>query len=103
MERLFHGGTRDDYYDVAQICLNGHVVTSSAGSNPGHTAAFCELCGAKTVTACEQCQTAIRGFHHMSGVIHSMYDRPAFCFKCGTAFPWKRPAFSSRWRKRSIR
>lgn len=79
---------REDYYDVALICQNGHVINSSAKTSPAGNQDFCDRCGSKTVIACQQCSTDIRGFHHISGVIHSSYDRPAFCFKCGAAFPW---------------
>lgn len=76
------------YFDVAQICLNGHVVNSSSRDYPASNQAFCDRCGAETITACRKCSADVRGFHHIPGVIHSDYDRPAFCFKCGAPFPW---------------
>ena len=37
-----------DYYDVAQICPNGHVITPYADSHPGRRKAFCPECGEAT-------------------------------------------------------
>lgn len=84
----FHNSEEESYFDVAQICINGHVINSSSRRYPVSNQEFCDQCGAKTITACAKCTTDIRGFHHMSGVIHSQYERPAFCFKCGAPFPW---------------
>ena len=36
----------DGYYDVAQICTNGHVVNSSASSVPQSNQKYCTECGA---------------------------------------------------------
>ena len=79
----------EDFIDAAQICLNGHVVNDSSHSYPKSNQDYCEKCGVKTITECQQCKTEIKGFHHMPGAIRiSDYDRPAFCQKCGQAFPW---------------
>jgi hypothetical protein len=79
----------DSYYDTAQICLNGHVVTSMANSYPQHCQKYCDKCGAETITACLECNVAIRGYYHVPGFIgFSDYDRPAYCHNCGRPFPW---------------
>ncbi len=79
----------DSYYDTAQICLNGHATNSLAASNPQSNQNFCSQCGAKTITACPSCNTAIRGYYHVPGVIGIFgYNKPAYCFQCGCAFPW---------------
>lgn len=51
---------------------------------------FCDKCGAKAITECPSCKTLIRGHYTVEDVIciGDSYDPPAFCYKCGTAFPW---------------
>lgn len=79
----------DSYYDVAEICRNGHVTNSMARDFPKSNQAHCDKCGAATITACPKCQTPIRGYYHVPGVIGGYdYSAPAFCFACGTPFPW---------------
>ena len=79
----------DSYYDVAQICESGHVVNSMAQDHPDNNQNYCDKCGARTIVACPSCQTAIRGIYHIPSVIgYFDYDAPAFCYQCGTSFPW---------------
>lgn len=79
----------DSYYDTAQICLNGHVTNSMAASYPQSNQKYCALCGAQTITACPNCNVAIRGDYHVPGVIGFFdYNKPAYCYNCGVAFPW---------------
>ncbi len=79
----------DSYYDTAQICLNGHEVNSMAASHPQSNQNYCAQCGAKTITACPGCNTPVRGYYHVPGVIGFFdYNKPAYCYHCGNAFPW---------------
>ena len=79
----------DSYYDTAQICLNGHVVNSMASSSPQSNQNYCDECGAQTITACQECKASIRGYYHVPGVIGFFdYNKPAYCFNCGKAYPW---------------
>jgi len=74
-------------YDVAQICLNGHVTNSSIRDFPHHNQEYCNICGTKTVTACQGCQKKIRG--RLRGVLTiEPMSAPAFCQHCGKPFPW---------------
>lgn len=76
-------------YDVAQICLNGHMVNSTAVSSPEFNEKFCQKCGAETITKCPFCTTPIRGYFHSTGVISLAEDEiPSFCHNCGKSFPW---------------
>lgn len=78
-----------DYYDVAQICRNGHVINSMAHSSPETNQDFCERCGESTIMKCQQCGAAIRGYYHMEGVFGGFgYSAPAYCYACGHPFPW---------------
>ena len=78
----------DGYYDVAQICENGHVINSMAHDYPDSNQDYCDKCGAPTIMACPSCQTEIRGFYHDPIGLGVSYAAPAFCNKCGKPFPW---------------
>jgi hypothetical protein len=76
-------------YDIAQICANGHVASSMAGSHPDFRQKYCDKCGEGTVTVCSKCGAYIRGHYHVPGVFGGYeYEPPAYCFQCGAAFPW---------------
>jgi len=75
------------YYDIAQICLNGHVINSSSKECPQNNKDFCPFCGEKTITECPSCRVSIQGCYH--GVLVAGLDNaPAFCHSCGKAYPW---------------
>ncbi len=79
----------NSWYDTAQICLNGHVVNSMAGSVPGRNQKFCDKCGEPTITSCQYCTTSIRGYYHIQGIFGLCnYSPPSFCHNCGKPFPW---------------
>lgn len=80
-------------YDVAQVCLNGHVITEFA-EKPDHRQDFCAKCGVRTITACEHCGKNIRGYLRGSGYAGE-FDRPAFCQYCGEAYPWTASAIAA--------
>jgi hypothetical protein len=73
-------------YDVAQVCPNGHVANSSHGRFPEFDNDYCETCGEKTITACPSCANSIRG--SLCDSLSIGYETPAYCNKCGKAFPW---------------
>ena len=80
---------RDDSYDVAQICLNGHVINSSVNEYPQFNKKFCDKCGAATITNCINCNSEIQGEYCAEGFIGiSHYTAPAFCPNCGKPYPW---------------
>lgn len=81
--------TDDTWYDMAQICLNGHVINSMAQSYPQQNQEFCDECGSKTISECPNCSTHIKGVYHIPGVMaFSDYIPPKFCYKCGEPFSW---------------
>lgn len=81
---------RDSWYDVAQICLNGHVINDSVKKYPQQNKKFCDKCGVATITNCQNCNAEIQGEYHVEGVISSVshYIAPAFCPNCGKPYPW---------------
>lgn len=77
-------------YDVAQICVNGHVINPSARSFPQHNQDFCDRCGARTITRCPSCDAPIKGDYDNPEVLilPGSYSRPNYCHKCGKPYPW---------------
>ena len=82
-------------YDVAQICLNGHVINSSSASSPLHNKKFCDKCGAQTITHCQYCDKSIQGYYHSPYIIIGSYNKPNFCHECGKPYPWTEAKLSA--------
>ncbi|MBA7707423.1 hypothetical protein ES703_116295 [subsurface metagenome] len=72
-------------YDTAQICLNGHVMTTIF-SFPESRKKYCEKCGEPTIIKCTDCETLIKG--SPAGVYGATYEVPAYCRSCGKPYPW---------------
>ncbi len=49
------------WHDTAQICLNGHVITTHANTSPDLMQKHCDKCGEPTITKCPNCKSDIRG------------------------------------------
>lgn len=83
-------------YQTAQICKNGHVITSNVRYSD-FLSDFCPDCGAETISACLHCKIPIRGEYEISGVVNfsSSYEPPAYCYHCGNAFPWTESKLNS--------
>ena len=81
---------RDYYYDVAQVCINGHLITDMAQSHQQDRQDFCAKCGKPTIMACPSCSEPIKGYCHIQGVISAGndLDLPSYCSKCGKPYPW---------------
>lgn len=79
--------TRSHLYDVAQVCMNGHSITSAFESYPQFRAEHCPSCGSPTITQCPSCEEPIRGEYRES-VSFVPYDPPRFCRECGKPYPW---------------
>ena len=84
----------DNWYDTAQVCLNGHGINSRTESNPEHNKDFCIECGAPTIKACQRCDAPVKGYFHRSSGMEGWstpadhFSRPSFCEGCGQGFPW---------------
>lgn len=77
-------------YDLAQICLNGHVVNSTARLLPQHNEDRCSQCGTKTITKCPSCSSDIRGEYIHPDYPPTNFDfkAPSYCIACGEPYPW---------------
>jgi hypothetical protein len=77
------------WYDVAQICLNGHMINPSIKTDPMHCQDYCSRCGSITITECQYCKTPIRGRIHYPNVVDfGDVEIPAFCISCGNPYTW---------------
>jgi len=82
-------GLRESWYDVAQVCMNGHLINSCVKDRPQHNKAFCRICGAKTICNCPSCEAEIQGNYHVEGVAaRPTRVVPKHCHSCGSSFPW---------------
>jgi hypothetical protein len=87
---------RDNYYDTAQICLNGHVINTYASSFPESNEKHCGECGALTITGCVDCKAPIRGYYHVVGVFAAdHYHKPSYCYNCGKPYPWTKASLDA--------
>lgn len=71
-------------YDVALVCLNGHVVNSHSASQPEYNTKYCKDCGASTIDRCPICFAKLPG----SDDWKSLQIPPSYCHECGKPYPW---------------
>lgn len=96
------------YYGVAQVCINGHVITIDYDDKDYERMKKCSICGADTITECPACGHPIRGglcvdtitnylddyercqteVEHQCFSTRDDYSLPNFCAECGYPFPW---------------
>ncbi len=72
-------------HDVAEICENGHVISTAIRANSAKHEPFCATCGAPTIVACPKCDATIRG---ESNAMYDSWRFPNYCVSCSAAFPW---------------
>lgn len=79
----------EEWYDIAQICLKGHIINFKAKSKPERNVEYCNKCGSQTIMKCQHCKTPIKGYHHKPRRIRPIpKEPPRFCHKCGKPYPW---------------
>ncbi len=82
------------YYDVQQVCENGHIRNDTTKFRPEANEEYCTLCGKITITQCPKCSTNIRGaMLTVSGrgrpsPCERLTVAPAYCLSCGKPYPW---------------
>ena len=59
----------EGYYETAQVCINGHVITSAIESNKSSMQEFCEDCGKPTIIKCPDCKSRIRGSYRSPNAV----------------------------------
>lgn len=80
---------------VAQICRRGHFVLRSLREFPQLRKAFCEACGAPTISECQTCGWPIAGEGYAPFGGGGPYQLPRYCGECGKPFPWTELALSA--------
>jgi hypothetical protein len=77
------------HYETAQICLNGHIISSGIESSRQGMQELCDICGKRTIIECPECKSNIRGKYKKPNTDDfSDFDAPKFCSACGKPFPW---------------
>ncbi len=77
------------WYDTMQVCLNGHLITDNAETQPETKRKFCERCGAGTTTQCPKCSAKIHGSRHEQNFwTIGVKAPPKNCHGCGEPYPW---------------
>jgi hypothetical protein len=77
------------YYDQAQICPNGHVISPHLRKTPEGFKKHCPKCSEETLTNCPTCYSPIQGsLIAKNGVTYKYPGPPGYCHDCGAAFPW---------------
>jgi hypothetical protein len=84
---------REEEYDVAQICLNGHVVNPHFHDAPSYNAQRCRDCGSETINCCVECKKPIRGARTRAFAMN--WRAPRFCENCGKPYPWTNTALEA--------
>ena len=83
---------RKSHQDVAQVCLNGHLINEKSKALPELNREYCERCGSPTITQCPKCNSNIRGYDPSGfeeiGWPGESYSNPSYCSNCGAAYPW---------------
>ncbi|WP_461241176.1 DUF2321 domain-containing protein [Paucilactobacillus sp. N302-9] len=71
------------------ICLNGHQASVMKPMN-ANIDGFCEICGEKLISKCQQCDFPIFGYHRIDGVweVSIHVPVPKYCKNCGKPYPW---------------
>lgn len=74
-------------FDIAQICLNGHVINGDTIHYPEYSKDYCTDCGSETIKNCPSCKGEIRG-NSIDGIYDTIEKPPAYCHLCGKPYPW---------------
>lgn len=74
-------------YKTACICLNGHIISGNI-DDYNDKSEYCSICGEKTFTSCQKCNTKIKGDYDYDIWYDTLQFIPYYCSSCGEPFPW---------------
>lgn len=82
----------NSYYDTMQVCKKwGHLITEMYDTYPNQRQKRCDKCGSETAHICVFCNSKIRGYYHVEGVIGGSIPMvPLNCHECGKSYPWRK-------------
>ena len=77
----------------AKICTNGHAIVERT---PLDITEYCEICGAKLISKCPNCNSPIKEWHINAAVFYTPdFKKPLYCRSCGKPYPWTASAIQS--------
>ena len=87
-------------YDVAQVCLGGHIINAYSTSRPDYNTKYCADCGESTITTCRECDAGIPGAPYPTGrellsVDYTALPPKSYCEACGKPYPWTQSKIES--------
>ncbi len=119
-----------NYYETAQICQSGHLITKHYDLYPIERKPFCPICSSSTICECPNCHKKIQGCLHTAYQVSNFarpldfpdsyegypaysninecvnidapYIVPAYCYNCGLPFPWTKATIDEANRLISI-
>jgi len=83
-----------NYYHLAQVCENGHMINDNADTCPEQNKPFCPHCGSKTITNCPSCGAKLQGEYEVEGLcfLGGTTKPSSYCYNCGQPYPWTKTA-----------
>lgn len=93
-----------DAWDVALVCLGGHLVNDRVRGEPSRNLDECPACGSETISSCPGCREPVPGFHYDQGYDsaspsfprgRALAAPPRYCPACGRPFPWTERVMSA--------
>jgi hypothetical protein len=79
---------QERWFDIAEICLVGHVINPAVHAYPEVGSPFCPYCGAPTTCVCADCGASIPGEYRTGTLTVGTFIPPAYCGTCGSPHPW---------------
>ena len=80
---------------TAQICENGHIITSDIEK---FSYSFCPQCGSKAFDKCSSCGKPIHGSYYEYDILfvpEPLDQKPFYCYHCGKPYPWTQKILDS--------
>ena len=80
---------------TAQICENGHIITSDIEK---FSYSFCPQCGSKAFDECPSCGKPIHGSYYEYDILfvpEPLDQKPFYCYHCGKPYPWTQKILDS--------
>jgi hypothetical protein len=90
-------------WDVALVCLGGHLLNDRVRGDPSRNLDECPTCGSEAISACPGCREPVPGFHYEQGDDQASLNPrgralatpPRYCPACGRPFPWTERVMSA--------